>query len=66
MQTTTLTITTERVKAGSDLFRLTSYEMKTEAICDICGTEASGADANLRRSGWHLGQNEQFCPECNY
>ena len=65
MQTTTLTITTERVKAGSDLFRLTSYEMKTEAICDICGSSQTGTEKSLKDLNWHLGRNEQFCPNCN-
>lgn len=66
MQSTTLTITTEQVQAGRDLFKLTSFEMKTEAFCDICGNNASGTEKSLQNQGWFLGSREQFCPMCNY
>lgn len=65
MQTQTLTITTEAMKAGGDLFRITNFEMKTTAFCDICGDEQSGTENALKRQGWFLGHNEQFCPTCN-
>lgn len=66
MQVNTLTITTEQTKAGRDLFKITSFEMTTEAFCDCCAASASGKEADLRRRGWHLGSREQFCPSCNY
>lgn len=65
MQTQTLTITTEAMTAGTDLFRITSFEMKTSAFCDICGEQKDGTEDALKRQGWFLGANEHFCPSCN-
>lgn len=64
MQSTTLTITTEQVKAGMDLFKLTSFEMKTEAFCDICGTSQSGTEKSLKDAGWSFARGAEFCPTC--
>lgn len=65
MQVNTLTITTEQVSAGQDLFKLITYEMTTTAFCDCCANNATGTITELKRRGWHLGQNEQFCSDCN-
>lgn len=65
MQIQTLTITTENTRAGSDLFKLTSFEMKTEAFCDCCANSATGTEKSLKDSGWGLFATCQFCPECN-
>ena len=65
MQTTTLTITTEAAKVGGELFKITSFEMKTSAFCDLCDAQATGTETALRSQGWHLGSREQFCPNCN-
>lgn len=36
------------------------------AFCDTCPTNQHGESEGLKRAGWFLGKNEQFCPTCNY
>lgn len=35
------------------------------AFCDCCPNNARAAASALSASGWFLGRNEQFCPNCN-
>ena len=40
-------------------------ENKVNAFCDTCDCQARAEKQTLENRGWHLGRNEQFCPECN-
>jgi len=66
MQVNTLTITTERMETGGDLFRITSFEQKTTAFCDCCCTSETATKVELKRKGWGFGNGAEFCPSCNY
>ena len=66
MQTETLTITTERIQAGGDLFRITSFEQKTTAFCDCCDNQSTGTKDELKRRGWTFGNGSEFCGECSF
>lgn len=65
MQVTTTTITTETAREEGANFKITIFEQRVTAFCDICPNEASGSSEALENQGWHLGSREQFCPECN-
>lgn len=66
MQVTTNITTTETAQTSDGAnFRITIFEQRICAFCDICPNEASGNRQALESQGWHLGQKEQFCPECN-
>lgn len=65
MQTQTTTITTDAMNAHGASFQITTFEQTTTAFCDVCDNQASGTKATLQNQGWHLGQHEEFCPECN-
>jgi len=65
MQIQTTTITTETMEVLGDNFQITTFEQSISAFCDCCSNQASGTKTSLENSGWYLGRNEQFCPECN-
>ncbi|HEX8637938.1 MAG TPA: hypothetical protein VF692_07750 [Pyrinomonadaceae bacterium] len=65
MQIQTTTITTEAAQSFGANFQITTFEQTVSAFCDLCDNEANGAQTVLENRGWHLGQNEQFCPDCN-
>ena len=66
MQVNTLTITTERMEANGDLFKITSFEQKTTAFCDCCCTNETATKDELKRKGWGFTNGAEFCPDCNY
>lgn len=66
MTVQTLTITTETTQADGVNFKVTTFEQTVSAFCDCCPNQQTGIENGLRRAGWHLGQNEQFCPDCNF
>ncbi len=35
------------------------------AFCECCDSEVRADKSSLENCGWWVGQNEQFCPECN-
>jgi hypothetical protein len=64
MQTQTLTITTETMSTIGEDFTVTTFEQKQEVFCDVCGEQAYGSDAELRRKGWTFGGGAEFCGDC--
>ena len=66
MTVETTTVTKQQAEVENISFDVTIYEMRTTAFCECCPNEASGTRTSLESQGWHLGQNEQFCPECNF
>ncbi len=63
IQTTTIETTTQTALGAN--FQIITFEQKTTAFCDLCDSQATGTKSELNGRGWHLGQNEQFCPACN-
>jgi len=66
MQIRTTTITTETQNVSGQNFVINTFEQTINAFCDCCDNQANGAKEVLENRGWHLGQAQQFCPECNY
>lgn len=65
MQIETTTITTENTQVLGANFQITTFEMKTEVICDICGERETDTPERLKNDNWYLGTREEFCGECN-
>lgn len=65
MQVKTTITTNETMSVLGTNFQITTFEMITEVICDICGNNAAGTKNELESRGWFCGSREQFCPECN-
>jgi hypothetical protein len=66
MQIQTLTITTEtQTTSDNSSFKITTFEQTTTAFCDCCPNQSTGTKRQLENSGWFLGRNEEFCPDCN-
>ncbi len=66
MQVQTTTVTTETMSVENNQFQITNFEEAVTAFCDCCPNQATGTKDELARRGWWVGQNEQFCGECNF
>ncbi len=64
IQTTTKTIENQTVEGVN--FQITTFEQSITAFCDCCPNQLSGTKSSLENHGWFLGNESQFCPECNY
>lgn len=66
MQVTTNITTAEQAQTSDGTnFKITIFEQKITAFCDLCPNQATGTQKALEVAGWHCGEREQFCPECN-
>ena len=65
MQIQTTTITTQNQTVENTSFKITTFEQKTNVMCDLCGDAASGTIQNLENRGWEMNSREEFCPNCN-
>lgn len=65
MQTQTTMTTTQTLSGVAFTAKIPASEQTVTGFCDICGKQETGNKESLRRSGWFLGRNEEFCPNCN-
>jgi len=62
---TALNFTVQTQTVEGNHFQITTIEATISAFCDCCDNRATGTKAELEARGWHCGNREQFCPECN-